>query len=416
MLDRTQAPAIHPIKNISLPEIEVHNLTKGRKLYINREHNTRAFKIEILCDGGNIASRSVAEVQLSLKMLNEGTQNRNSHQVSEYIDSLGSFLEITPGFDNSSISIYGLKKFFKENVEILSEILYQPSFNKESLKSLKSREKNKLKLNLEKGSYLSSINLRKTLYGDHPYGYILSLEDIDRIQIDEISQFHKNIKSFDIYLSGDLPAEAVELIQARFNENSEQLNTNFSTPTDKSENVEQRNVKYIQSSIKLGRKLFNRSHSDYFNFIVTNEVLGGFFGSRLMKNIREDKGFTYGIYSSLYPLKHSGYFLISTDVKGANEADTLNEVRKEIDLLRSTLVPESELHVVKNYMIGTFVNSFSTPFAAITKFKTLNSQSLSFSFYERYIENVKAVSPEQIQETALKYLDFDDLIQSIIGA
>lgn len=416
MLDRSQAPTIHSIKNISLPEIETYSLSDGRKLFVHREKNSQAFKIEVLCDAGNISANSAAQAQLSLKMLNEGTKKRNSHQVSEYIDSLGSFLEISPGFDHSSVSIYGLKKFFKENVDILSELIYQPSFEQEALKSLKAREKNKLKLNLEKGSYLSSVNLRKALFGEHPYGYTLSLDEIDKIQIDEIVQFHKAISSFDIYLSGDLPDQAIEFIQTAFNKNKEESESSTSIPANNTANIEHRDAKNIQSSIKLGRKLFNRHHPDYFKFIVTNEVLGGFFGSRLMKNIREDKGYTYGIYSSLYPLKHDGYFLISTDVKGENEADTLKEVRLEIDSLRSILVPDSELEVVKSYMIGTFVNSFSTPFAAITKFKTLNSQSIDFNFYERYIENIRSVTSKEIQATASEYLEFNNLTQSIVGA
>lgn len=416
MLDRTQAPPIHQIRNISLPEIETHPLNAGRKLYIHREKNTQAFKIEVLCNAGNISAANAAQVQLGLKMLNEGTKGKTGHQVSEYIDSLGSFLEIAPGFDHSSISIYGLKKYFKENIKVLSEIVYQPSFNNEAYTSLKEREKNKLKMNLEKGAYLSSVNLRKILFENHPYGYTQSIEEIDRLQIEEVISFHQYIKSFDIYLAGDIPEDAVQVVQEYFNENfpsDEDYELADTIPEGK--NIEVRDAKYIQSSIKLGRRLFNRSHPDYFKFIVTNELLGGFFGSRLMKNIREDKGYTYGIYSSLYPLKHGGYFIISTDVKGENEKDTLGEINKEIDLVNSELVLEDELEVVKNYMIGTFVNSFSSPFASITKFKTLNTQSIDFSFYSRYIEHIRLVKPVDILNTANQYLDTKGLSRSIVG-
>jgi len=416
MLDRRQAPQIHQISNVSLPEIESYPLSAGKRLYIHREKNTQAFKIEILCNAGNISATGAAQVQLGLKMLNEGTTNKSGHQVSEHIDSLGSFLEITPGFDNSSISIYGLKKYFTENLRILSEILYKPSFNQAAFDSLKTREKNKLKMNLEKGSYLSSVNLRKALFGDHPYGFTQSIDQIDRLRIDEIVRFHQNIKSFDIYLAGDFPDHAVSLIRDLFAENLEAAEAQFDRTQPEAIDIEVRDSKYIQSSIKLGRRLFNRSHPDYFKFIVTNELFGGFFGSRLMKNIREDKGYTYGIYSSLYPLKYGAYFLISTDVKGENEADTLSEIKKEIELLRTRPVSDNELEVVKNYMVGTFVNSFSSPFASITKFKTLNTQSIDFSFYSSYIENIRLISVEDILNTSIQYLDFDDLTRSIVGS
>lgn len=417
MLDRTQAPPIRSVSNIVLPEIEKHKLPNGGNLYIHRENNTNAFKIELLTRGGNISAPNAALVQLSMKMLAEGTLTRNGHQISEHIDSLGSFLEITPGFDHSSISIYGLKKFFKENIQVLSEMLYESSFEQKALNVLKEKEKNKLKMNEEKGSYISSINLRKSLFTEHPYGYSLSKEDIEKLSIEDILAFYNSsILSFDIYLSGDLPLSTVEIIQTHFSKNIEATEISINSEDSKPEIISVRDSKFIQSSIKIGKRLFNRTHQDYFKFIVTNEVLGGFFGSRLMKNIREEKGFTYGIYSSLYPLNKEGYFLISTDVKGENEKETLNEIKKEIVTIQEQLIEDSELETVKNYMIGSFVNSFSSPFASITKFKTLNSSNIEFKFYEQYINQVRNVSAEQIQQTAQQYLDYSSMTVSLVGA
>lgn len=416
MLDRTQAPQIRPIQNINIPEIEVYNLPEGRSLYVYREPNTNAFKIEILTEGGNINGRNSAEVQLGLKILAEGTLNRTSHQISEHIDSIGSFLELSPGFDNSSLSIYGLTKFFPENIAILSELLYQPLFSDQSLKVLKEKEKDKLRLNLEKGSYISSTNLRKTLFGNHPYGYSLSFQDLENISIADLHTFHSEfLQSFDIYLSGDIPESFLGIIQEGFTKNSSRIESNITSNTYEEKYCEYRNPKFIQSSIKIGRRLFNRSHQDYFKFIVANEYLGGFFGSRLMKNIREDKGYTYGIYSALYPLKHQGYFLISTDVKGENEQETLQEIQNELDRLANKLVANKDLDVVKSYMIGTFVNSFSTPFAPITKFKTVNTQSLNLNFYKEYIEQIRAVSANDLLEISQKYLNYNSLTISLAG-
>lgn len=417
MLDRTQAPPIRPVSNIILPEIETHKLPNGGNLYIHREKDTNAFKIELLTKGGNISASNAAIVQLSMKMLAEGTAHKSGHQISEHIDSLGSFLEITPGFDHSSISIYGLKKFFKENIQVLSEMLYESSFEQKALNVLKEKEENKLKMSQEKGSYLSSINLRRALFPEHPYGYCLSKEDIDNLSTEAIRAFYiSSILSFDIYLAGDLPESAVQIIETCFNRSTSFVEPSLHPKSTEPDTIAIRDNKFIQSSIKIGKRLFNRSHPDYFKFIVTNEVLGGFFGSRLMKNIREDKGFTYGIYSSLYPLNHEGYFLISTDVKGANEQETLNEIKNEIATLQGQLVEDSELETVKNYMIGSFVNSFSSPFASITKFKTLNSCNIEFKFYEQYIDQVSNVSAVQIQQTAQEYLDYSSMTVSLVGA
>lgn len=417
MLDRSQAPKIHSVRNITIPEIETYPLSGGRNLYVHREPNISAFKIELLTDGGNINGKNAAEVQLGLKILGEGTKKKNALQLSEYIDSLGSFFELSPGFDHSSISIYGLKKYFRENLEILSDIIYNPRISNQSLSLTKEKEKNKLKLNLEKGSYISSVNLRTSLFGNHPYGYKFSLEDIDRIISEDLALFHSNyLLSFDIYISGDIPEEYISQINDYFPLIHKTKHALIPLEGNTPENLNHKDSKFIQSSIKLGKRLFNRSHPDYFKFIVTNELLGGFFGSRLMKNIREDKGYTYGIYSALYPLNEIGYFLISTDVKGENEADTLKEIKDELTKLSSKLVTEDELKTVKNYMVGSFVNSFSAPFAPITKFKTVNSQELSLDFYTNYIKRINSVNTKDIIEICSNYLNYDSLSISIAGA
>lgn len=418
MLDRTQAPPVKQVSNITLPEIESHELYDGGKLYIHREKNTNAFKVEILANAGNTHAPNAELVQLTMKMLAEGTTKKSGHQLSEHIDSIGSFLEISPGFDNSSIGLFGLKKYFKENIQLLAEMLYSPAFSAQSLDTLRQKEKNKLKLNLEKGSYLSSVNLRASLFSQHPYGYRISLEGIENISIEDIREFHNNyVKAFEIYLSGDIPEDATKIVSTIFNHGANQINKpQLSHEGITIENSIVRDEKYIQSSIKLGKRLFNRTHQDYLKFMLANEILGGYFGSRLMKNIREDKGFTYGIYSSLYSLKQSGYFLISTDVKGTHEQETLQEIQKEIEQLQNELVTEQELETVKNYMCGSFINSFSSPFSSITKFKTLNTQGIPFEFYNSYINQILDTSSNDVLHLANEYIQFPSLVSSIVGS
>ncbi|HEY9117317.1 MAG TPA: pitrilysin family protein [Roseivirga sp.] len=417
MLDRSKAPRVHPVNNIKLPDIEKHSLSGGGFLYYHREHNSSAFKLEIVCKAGNINAKNATEAQLGLKILGEGTINLSGLQLSNQIDSLGSFIEFTPGFDHSSISIYGLKKYFKENLKLLSEILYKPAMDSSSLKLLKEKEQNKLRLNFEKSSYLSSVNLRTIIFGNHPYGFNVSSDDLDKLTVNDLSLFHSNfIKSFDIYLSGDISAANISEIKKVFFENhsTSKQEVNLEIPANK--RIEHRDAKFVQSSIKLGKRLFNRTHPDYFKLIVTNELFGGFFGSRLMKNIREEKGYTYGIYSALYPLNDLGYFLISTDVKAENEKDTLQEIEKELSKLSSEIVSAEELETVKNYMIGSFINSFNSPFAPITKFKTVNCQNLTLDFYANYIERIKSIQPDDIRSAASQYLQFESLAISIAGA
>ncbi len=414
VLDRTVPPIVHDTVDIKVPVVQSTEIN-GVNSHIHLEPGSGTFKIELLTKGSQLYSKTAAQAQLALKMLYEGTSTKSAGQLAEAIDSLGSFLEVTPGFDYSSISLYGLAKYFEENLRLLSEIIYRPSLSSSSLENLKNKESDKLRLNIEKGSYISSINLRKSLFGaQHAYGKHMNLTEIQELDIEEISSFHQSqTLSFDIYISGDLPKDYEKSIEEHFKQSTQQLNQKELEPHNTPIDSTHKNDKLIQSSIKIGKRLFNRNHSDYFSFIVTNELLGGFFGSRLMKNIREEKGLTYGIYSSLYPLLHDGYFLISTDVKLENQQETIDEILKEIKRLRTQTVHKEELDIVKNYMIGVFANSFSSPFASIDKFKTLNSQGITLEFYETYVSKVRNITPEAILQCSSEHLSDNSLTFSL---
>lgn len=418
ILDRTIPPTVYDIGDISLPQIDSSEIN-GINVHAFLDPGSQTFKIELLTKGSQLHGDTAALPQLALRMLNEGTEEKTSGQLAEAIDSLGSFIEISPGFDYSSITIYGLSKYFQENLRLLSEIIYQPKFSPESLETLKIKEADKLKLNLEKGSYISSINLRKSLFGnEHPYGKHLISSQLQSVTIEDILNFHNSYsKDFAVYISGDLPSDYRMIISDHFEGTVSNTQQNlFLNPVEHSKDIFHQDSKFIQSSIKVGKRLFTRTHADYFSFIVTNELFGGFFGSRLMKNIREDKGFTYGIHSSLYALLHDGYFLISTDVKGDNQQETIDEILKEIATLQTKPVSLEELDVVKNYMIGVFTNSFSSPFANIDKFKTLNSQGISLELYSSYISKVREITPKMVMNCAIKYLDPKSLTTSIAGS
>ena len=417
-MNRAIAPESFAIGKLSLPIIGHHVLSSGINIYFKREQSSEAFKVELLTKGGYANAPTAACCSLANKALLEGTKNLPGKQLINAIDQLGSFAEATPSFDHSLVTIFGLTRYFSNITDLLAQIIYSPEFNGARIEELKKREVNRLKLNLEKGSYISSVNLRKSLFGTaHPYGKSLSEEDILNTSVRDIERFHKEqLSSFSIYLSGQFPKDFIEQLEKKFSTANNHAPKSFSneqphTPSS----TRYSNPRFIQSSIRIGKELFNRTHPDYFKFILTNEILGGYFGSRLMKNIREEKGYTYGIYSSLYSLNNAGYFSISTDVNAESEQATIDEIFKEIKTLQTELVNQEELDTVKNYLLGTFINSFSTPLAHIDKFKTLNEQGLPFTFYLNYVEEIKAVSAEDVLSTARTYLDENSLISSIAG-
>ena len=158
-----------------------------------------------------------------------------------------------------------------------------------------------------------------------------------------------------------------------------------------------------------------RKHPDYFPMLLLNEILGGYFGSRLMKNIREEKGLTYGISSNLALFSQAGYFVIGTDVKREFTQQTIDEIHKEIKILQTELVDESELETVKNYMVGSFAGSLNTPFDIADRYKVIFSEKLPLDFYQNYIPNIQQISAIQLLEIANKYLGLETLTEIVVG-
>jgi len=417
VLDRTQAPKPQVIREIALPTIQKATLDCGIDVFYLTEQNTGAFKVEVVHQGGFMKLQSASESVLLCKMLLEGTKQHKGHAFLNAIDNLGSFIESSPGFDYANVSLFGLKRYFNENISLICSTLYEASLEADRLKFLKDKELNRLKLNREKGSYLTSINLRKNLFGDHPYGFTLDPDDITNVKLEDLkTQSIQHVRSFDLFVSGDLPKDFLAILNESFKHPKEEVHKVNDHPwPERSSSSDLRKDKYLQSSIRLGQRMFSRDHADYAKFMLLNELFGGFFGSRLMKNIREEKGYTYGISSHLYALDETGYFTIGTEVNGEAEEDTLVQIRQEMERLKSDLVSESELNTVKNYMLGSFTNSFSAPFAAIDKFKALHRQGLDLSFYQDYLSQIKKVSATDLNATANTHFDFDGLSRSIVG-
>src|SRR5690606_8798304 len=162
-------------------------------------------------------------------------------------------------------------------------------------------------------------------------------------------------------------------------------------------------------------KLFTKEHPDFVKLLVVNEILGGYFGSRLMKNIREDKGYTYGISSAMVPLKNKGYFIIGTDVNKENTGNTLQEIYKEIETLQNSLVSEEELNTVRSFMVGSFLSEINTPFALADKFKGVHLYGLDYDFYDAYLHTVNNITSIEIQNLAHQYLQKDTFSEVVVG-
>jgi zinc protease len=421
--DRLQAPAFHTIESFELPVLKKQILKNEIPVYYYNGGSSEVLKLEVFIEnGGQISETVPVQSSFCIKMLSEGTSLRSSEQIQEEIARSGGFIELNPSSDRSSIVLYSLSRQLPKLLAVLMDILQNSVFPDRELENLRNITIQNHKVNLEKTAYLASSKFRELIFGaGHPYGFSQSLEALNSIQKKDLLRFYDHCKAgnYTVFLSGKYEDNVLAMLVEAF----EQLPhiTEYAEPgippvnagnirrtvVDKEGNM--------QCSLRVGRKLFTSKHPDYFSFVVMNEILGGYFGSRLMQNLREEKGLTYGVHSNVVSYSHEGYFVIGTDIKKSDAKLALDEIRKEIKRLQEEPVSKEELETVCNYMLGSFVNAITTPFAIADKAKTIILSKLPEDFYQQYFNAVKNATPEQVMQSAQKYLKEEDLVEVIGG-
>lgn len=424
VLDRTLAPDFHSIKDIRLPAYDVFTLDNAVPLYLISVQQQPVLRLEIILEAGTWYEQIPATAFFAIKMLSEGTAIRTSAEISEYFDRYGAFIELNSGPDRASLVVYCLTKHLAAILPLVKELLTEPTFPEKELEDLRNITLQNLRVNYEKNAYVASVKLREKLFGKvHPYGRTQQPEAVEAMTRQQVISFYEQSirnRPFQILLAGQATPLEVELINAQLGQISivESLATKWADDRQPAPDMIPLLVEKtasVQSSIRLGRPLFTREHPDFFRMLVTNEIFGGYFGSRLMKNIREEKGFTYGISSSLVSFRTQGFFTIGTDVKKENTQQTLDEIAKEIRVLQSEVVPADELETVKNFMAGEFVGSLNTPFEIADRYKVILLDGLPDDFLVQYIPSIRAVTAEDILQTANQYLSVDALMEVIVG-
>ena len=423
MLDRTISPDFQTIKEVNIPPVQVITLSNGIALYVVNVGEQPILKIEFSFEAGNWQETQNGVSWFTSKMISEGTSKHSSSEISEYFDKFGSFIESGQGLDRANFVVYGLKKHLPYLLPMVRDLLNDAIFPEKELETLKNIQLQTLQVNSEKTAFIANKTFRKKVFGDiHPYGNSMTQEAIEVINQSELIDFYRNYwqgKPYRIYLSGNVGEAEIKLIEEYFG--SQKIGQSIESRTfpniilPKGERILIDKAGVMQSSIRMGKQLMTRKHPDFFTMMLLNEVLGGYFGSRLMKNIREEKGLTYGISSNLALFGKAGYFVIGTDVKREFTQQTIDEIHKEIKILQTELISGDELEVVKNYMVGSFAGSLNTPFDITDRYKVIFSENLPLDFYKNYIAKLQQVSDVMLLEAANKYLQADSLFEVVVG-
>jgi len=277
--------------------------------------------------------------------------------------------------------------------------------------------------NREKVGNLAMDKFFESVFGEkHPYGRQLKAEDFEMMNRSLVSEFHSKLYTPDnmaVIMSGKADRGAFGLLNQYFGSVAlSGVKSDIPKPLPSAERPVQVNVNKpgaVQSALRIGSATINKRHADYPGLKIITTILGGYFGSRLMKNIREDKGFTYGISSSVTSLDLSGYKVISTEISPKNCSETIDEILKEIRTLQTQPLPADELAVVRNYMSGEMVRMFDGPFAIAESFRAAWEFGLDNSYYRKLSEKILKISPDEIIHLAQTYYNIDELYRVTAG-
>lgn len=419
---RKTGPVIKAIENVSFPPFEKIKLDNGIDLYVVSQGTQDIIKVELVFESGRLHEHKKVVSRITNNQIKEGSKNMDSKTISDTIDYYGGTLKTGENLDSCSLSLFTLGRYFEALFPIFHEIVTTPQFPEEELRKYKHIHSERLKIELEKNDVIAYRTITEKVFGkEHPYGYNSEISDYNAIEREDLVQhYHKNYgaNNCNIFVSGLVEDKHIRMINQYFGNNFRLSEPKIILPQVINEAPGTMHIsssKEHQTAIKIGRRLFNRKHKDYPGMYFLNAVLGGFFGSRLMSNIREDKGFTYNIYSELDVLKHDGMFLIATEVGDEYIEDTINEISNELADLREELIDDEEMSMVKNYLLGRILNFIDGPFNTSRILKSMISADLGTGYLDELITKIKHIDAFELRDLANQYLRDEDMWTITVG-
>lgn len=418
ILDRTQAPPFFLSTDYSLTQPEIIPFSKGQPLYVFRGLQQEVIKFDFIFRAGKWYEPASGVSHFMAHMLRKGTKTHSAAALAEGFEKLGAHLEVVAGFDTVTLSLYGLRKNLFEAAALLLEVIQEPSFPEEELRLEKEIFIQNLKVNNEKTSVLASREIRKTLFGaHHPYGNSTEETDVHSITAPSLRTFFQShLHLHCAYLVGPVTDTELSKLCKLFDRPAAVHEPQRLPKVSPGQSHAVNKPGSVQASIRLGKLCIRKQDSkEYYAAVMANHILGGFFGSRLMKNIREEKGLTYGIYSAMQHYQHASYWVISAEVNQQNTEQALEEIRKEIVSLQQEPVTPDELVVARNYFIGSWQSDNATLFAVADKIRSIRDFGLPTDYYNRMFNYLTTMTPEDLLEATRKHFPLHDLLEIRVG-
>ncbi len=425
MINRKQVPEIVDAVNfnLQLKPYTKFSLDNGVEVYSVNAGAQDLIMVELVFFAGNWQEEKNIVAATTNFMLKNGTKTKKAFDINEHFDFHGAYLNRSCHNETATITLHTLGKHLPKLLPVMAEVITESIFPEEELAIYKQNQKQKLEVNLKKCDFVANRLIDEYVFGfHHPYGKYTSTIDYDSLQRDDLvkfySQYYTQGKCI-VFVAGKLPSNIQEQLNQVFGTlplNSTVLPEKKYTATpalEKKYNIIN-DPNGVQGAIRLARPFPNRHHPDFPKVQVLNNIFGGFFGSRLMTNIREDKGYTYGIHSYLQNLIHETAWMISTEAGRDVCAATITEVYKEMERLRNEPIDVEELNLVRNFMMGSLLGDLDGPFQIITRWKSYILNQVDENYFYNAIQTIKTISAEELQHLAQQYLQPDDFYELLV--
>ena len=425
MIDRTLQPPVCEPEDFVMQCPECRVLPNGIPLNILNIGDNEVVRVDVLMKGGRWHQRLPLQALFTNRMLREGTRSYTSAQIAESLDYYGAWLELSSAAEHGFLTLYSLNKYLPQTLAVLAGMVREPVFPEKELRTIVDNNVQQFKVNLSKVDFLAHRGLAEAIFGEHhPCGRIVREKDYACITREVLREFYDDYYhsgNCALYVSGRVTEDCVERIEALFGREP------FGAcrkPVERKDFIpcpmEEKRVfiehsDALQSAVKMGMALPDRTHPDYHKLRVLVTLLGGYFGSRLMSNIREEKGYTYGISASLVSYPGVSSLIISTETANEYVEPLIHEVYHEIDRLREEPVSDEELAMVCNYMLGDLCRSYESAFTLADAWIFLHTSGLPSTFFEDTLRAIKTITAEDIRCLAGEYLCKENLKEVVSG-
>ena len=417
MTQRDSAPALAPLTAPALLPYKRFSLPNGIDVVYIHDPAQEVFKIDAVFEAGIYYQPKPLIASTAINMLNGGTARHTAEEIADLFDYYGAYIDFNCGLNKSELSLISLTKYAEPVLVQLAEMITGSIVPEKELDLFLTNKRQEHLVTCEKTSYLARKEFSRLIFGDkHPYANPISADDYLHVQREEVLDFcHEHVHACGcrLMLCGNVSETVLQTVIHEF----------ATLPCPKAEHpvpeypftpaqpgryhVTKDNA--AQTSLRIGKSGVRLNDPDYAHFLLLNTVLGGYFGSRLMSNIREEKGYTYGIQSFNVSLPQGSYWCIAAEVNNQHTQSAIQETFKEIQRLRTEPVPEEELNLVKNFLHGDLLRELDGVFSQSDALKHKLNYNMDNSIYLRLIREITTATPDDLLRLAQQYWNSDEM-------